>query len=124
MTTQNNFLPAVNGAAVDLGGLGPLPLERFQSAILEGVSRGHRVASYFAVPTDRTGETDLVAVLADDPQGRLFVGRTRVEGGSFPSLTPQCPQVHLFEREIAEQFGLKPEGHPWLKPLRFIQRPF
>ncbi len=124
MTTQNNFLPAVNGAAVDLGGLGPLPLERFQSAILEGVSRGHRVASYFAVPTDRTGETDLIAVLADDPQGRLFVGRTRVEGGSFPSLTPQCPQVHLFEREIAEQFGLKPEGHPWLKPLRFIQRPF
>jgi Ni,Fe-hydrogenase III large subunit len=31
----------------------------------------------------------------------------------------------LFEREIAEQFGLRPEGHPWLKPVRFqlSQRP-
>ena len=26
--------------------------------------------------------------------------------------------VHLFEREIAEQWGLRPEGHPWLKPVR------
>jgi Ni,Fe-hydrogenase III large subunit len=30
-------------------------------------------------------------------------------------------QVHLFEREIAEQFGVKPQGHPWLKPVRFQQ---
>ena len=27
--------------------------------------------------------------------------------------------MHLFEREIAEQFGLRPDGHPWLKPVRF-----
>jgi Ni,Fe-hydrogenase III large subunit len=25
----------------------------------------------------------------------------------------------LFEREIAEQWGVRPEGHPWLKPIRF-----
>ena len=30
----------------------------------------------------------------------------------FPSLTPRCPQVHLFEREIAEQFGLVPDRPP------------
>ena len=42
-----------------------------------------------------------------------------IEGDQFPSLTPRCPQVHLFEREIAEQFGLKPVGHPWLKPVRY-----
>ena len=27
--------------------------------------------------------------------------------------------MHLFEREIAEQFGVEPAGHPWLKPVRF-----
>jgi hypothetical protein len=37
----------------------------------------------------------------------------------FPSLTPRCSQLHLFEREIAEQFGVVPEGHPWFKPVRF-----
>ena len=25
----------------------------------------------------------------------------------------------MFEREIAEQFGLRPEGHPWLKMVRY-----
>ena len=34
-------------------------------------------------------------------------------------MTPDCPEVHLFEREIAEQWGVVPEGHPWLKPVRF-----
>ena len=40
-------------------------------------------------------------------------------------MTPECPEAHLFERELAEQFGLRPEGHPWLKPVRFqhSQRP-
>ena len=28
----------------------------------------------------------------------------------FPSLTPECPQAHLFEREMAEQFGLDSRG--------------
>jgi Ni,Fe-hydrogenase III large subunit len=27
--------------------------------------------------------------------------------------------VHLFEREIAEQYGVCPEDHPWFKPVRF-----
>ena len=38
---------------------------------------------------------------------------------AFPRLTPDCPQVHLFERELAEQYGVRPEGHPWFKPVRF-----
>ena len=31
---------------------------------------------------------------------------------------PRHPQAHLFEREVWEQHGLVPEGHPWLKPVR------
>lgn len=38
---------------------------------------------------------------------------------SYPALTCRWPQFHLFEREIAEQYGVTPEGHPWLKPVRF-----
>jgi len=37
---------------------------------------------------------------------------------SYPSLTRRQPQAHLFEREVWEQHGLLPEGHPWLKPVR------
>ena len=62
---------------------------------------------------------ELYAVLADERHGLLRVGKTTLDSDRFPSLTPDCPQVHLFEREIAEQYGVCPEGHPWLKPVRF-----
>jgi Ni,Fe-hydrogenase III large subunit len=37
----------------------------------------------------------------------------------YQSLTPECAQAHWFEREITEQWGIVPAGHPWLKPIRF-----
>jgi Ni,Fe-hydrogenase III large subunit len=83
------------------------------------VGRGLRVASLFSHSPLPDSAIELVAVLADDVQGHLETTSTRLEGDSFQSLTPQCPQVHLFEREISEQFGVKPIGHPWLKPVRF-----
>jgi Ni,Fe-hydrogenase III large subunit len=56
-------------------------------------------------------------VLAQDEQGELGALSTTVHG-AYPALTPECPEAHLFEREIAEQCGVIPEGHPWLKPVR------
>ncbi|MBE3085515.1 MAG: NADH-quinone oxidoreductase subunit C, partial [Bacteroidetes bacterium] len=35
------------------------------------------------------------------------------------SITPVCSQLHVFEREIHENFGVEFEGHPWLKPVRY-----
>jgi hypothetical protein len=35
-------------------------------------------------------------------------------GQSYPSLTPDHPCAHLFERELWEQTGVLPDGHPWL----------
>ena len=67
----------------------------------------------------RAAAAALCAVLADDGPGALGVARTLLPDDRFPSLTPAAPQAHLFEREIAEQFGLKPQGHPWLKPVRY-----
>jgi Ni,Fe-hydrogenase III large subunit len=45
--------------------------------------------------------------------------RTTFPEAGFPSITPRCPEAHLFEREIAEQRGLKIFGHPWFKPVRY-----
>lgn len=60
----------------------------------------------------------LYAVLADYTANRLRIACTRV-GRSYPSLTSRMPQLHIFEREIYEKYGIYPEGHPWLKPVRF-----
>jgi Ni,Fe-hydrogenase III large subunit len=95
----------------------------FRDQIVRGVeSEGQRIASYFALdaaPERGSGATSLFAVLANDETGRLRLLRTLIRGDGFPSITDVVPQAHLFEREIAEQYGLRPEGHPWLKPVRF-----
>ncbi len=107
------------GRAVDLEAVPLLDPEAFGRAILSGVAAGQRVAALFGAVVPQFGQTQLYVVLADDGQNRLLAGCTQVAGEQFPSLTAACPQVHLFEREIAEQFGLRPEGHPWFKPVRY-----
>lgn len=111
-----------NGVAVPRKDLPLLDGPQFRAAILDGVADGARVAALFGRAPAAGGPVGLHVVLADREGAQLRAGWTRVEGGAFPSLTPECPQVHLFEREIAEQSGLRPEGHPWLKPVRFAPR--
>jgi Ni,Fe-hydrogenase III large subunit len=90
----------------------------FRAAVIDMVAAGQNVSAFFGdAPAD--GPVELYVVLSDRRRGVLRVGRTTVDGDAFASLTPDCPQVHLFEREIAEQYGVRPEGHPWLKPVRF-----
>ena len=102
-----------NGQALPLKEVPDLPDFTFLSAVLQGCGRGLRLVCLCA---DR--RQNLYAVLAEDGPGRLWAGRTRLAQPRYPALTPQCPQAHLFEREIAEQAGIIPEGHPWLKPVR------
>jgi Ni,Fe-hydrogenase III large subunit len=119
--TQNNdqFAQLTNGRAVPLDRLPILPFDDFKRAILKGVTAGQRVSAMFGDLARQSETTWLYVVMANDEQNLLYAGRTQVEGPQFPSLTPSCPQVHLFEREIAEQYGLKPVDHPWFKPVRY-----
>ncbi len=110
-------LPQVhNGQALPLQDVPELAVSDFRSMILERVRRGRRISSLFGMPDG--DQTMLLAVLAHDSQGMLELCRTRVRD-RYPALTPDVPQAHWFEREIAEQWGIVPEGHPWLKPIRF-----
>ncbi len=111
------YILAANGRAVDVRSVPVLFPNEFHASILEGVTSGLRVSSFFGTPVE--GAMDLWAVLADDVRTGLRLLRTHVDVDAVPSLTPRCPQVHLFEREIAEQFGLRFEGHPWFKPVRY-----
>jgi Ni,Fe-hydrogenase III large subunit len=90
--------------------------ERFRASVVESVGRGRRLIAFFGLP-ETGGRILLLAVVADDEAGALDA-RATVVAGSYPALTPDCPQAHLFEREIAEQCAITPEGHPWLKPVR------
>lgn len=110
-------LTSQNGIAFKTGEIPRLPLNRLRQEILDGVEGGLRMTAFFGTQS-ASGATDLICVLADDSSNLLSVLSSAVND-RYESLTPDCPQAHLFEREIAEQFGVVPEGHPWLKPLRF-----
>ncbi|MGZ5445463.1 MAG: hydrogenase large subunit [Thermoanaerobaculia bacterium] len=117
---RGTLLVRRNAEPAPLADVPLVPMASFRTTILDAVREECRVASYFARPVAEGIE--LVAVVADDATSELGFVRARVTGDRFESLTPECPQVHLFEREIAEQYGVEPVGHPWLKPVRF-QRP-
>ena len=91
----------------------------FREFVIGAVAGGDRISALFGMPAGE--RVRLVAVLARDSAGVLLVASTEVSG-SYASITPECPQAHWFEREIAEQWGVVPKGHPWMKPIRF-QRP-
>jgi Ni,Fe-hydrogenase III large subunit len=107
-----------NGTAMAWADVEALDREAFRRRVIDAPQTGGRIAALFGSPAGDRG-IELVVVAAVDEEGTLELARTRLEGDVFPSMTPECTQVHLFEREIAEQWGVVPAGHPWLKPLRF-----
>jgi Ni,Fe-hydrogenase III large subunit len=100
-----------------------LDIADFGRQVYEAVSEGCSLSALFALPESasaagRNARFRMFAVLRDSAVGMLRVSSTLI-GTSYPSLTPECPAAHLFEREMAEGHGITPEGHPWLKPVRF-----
>jgi len=93
------------------------PISELRDRVIAAVRHGARLAALFGQPQG-AGAVRLFAVLAHEREGHLTLGAADVTD-AYPALTPDCPQAHGFEREIAEQWGVKPEGHPWLKPIRF-----
>jgi len=91
--------------------------EALHDHALREARAGARFGGLWAWPAE-PGGFELVALMAFDAAGRLSACRASVaDGGSFASLTPSLPAAQAFEREIFESFGLRPIGHPWLKPL-------
>lgn len=104
------------GHAIALEDIPILSFEQFRDRVFAKTRKGDRVVAFFGRLND-DGCLRLFMVLASDQAGSVGI-LSFLSQGSYPSLTPQLPQVQLFEREIFEQWGALPEGHPWLKPVR------
>ena len=109
--------PASNGERIALKSLSRVSMGDFHTGVIDRVRGGARIAALFGQARG-DGTARLFAVLADGAAGTLPLLSTDVIK-EYPALTPECPQAHGFEREIAEQCGVTPQGHPWLKPIRF-----
>ena len=108
-----------NGTSVDIRAVPILPQDAFRRKILDECAQEARLLNLFGADA-QGGGVRIFAVLGNDQEGKILVFSMELARGqlSFESLTPQLAQAHLFEREIAEQWGVVPVGHPWLKPVR------
>lgn len=94
-----------------------LDMDDFRTNLLEFIRSGWRTTAFFAFADKKNG-LSLCAVCANDRSGTLAAFLAK-PGREFESMTSQAPQLHLFEREIFEQYRIRPLNHPWLKPVRF-----
>ena len=120
MSASTPFALLENAAALPWAAVPAWSPASFARAAAAELGRGARLCAWFGVPEENG--ISLVAVLAFDADHKLAVGRSVPFRGGYPAVTATQTEAHLFEREVWEQHGLVPEGHPWLKSVRSTQR--
>jgi Ni,Fe-hydrogenase III large subunit len=115
---DQRILIARSAQAVDAGDVPVLLPQDFQELLAGSLTGGTRVAAYWGQPSpEGSGKVRVTAALANDREGTLGLFATDA-AGSLPSLAEEFPALQLFERELHEQHGVVPTGHPWPRPVR------
>ena len=118
---NNLFIETKNATAIKLAEIPLLNYDAFKGALLEATKEDARhIISLFVKqnPISAPTQFTLYAIIGDKEKHAFLVTSTGV-GYEYPSLSNDLSQLSWFEREIAEQYGIVPQGHPWLKPIRF-----
>jgi len=111
---MDNFLRIANGETIRRSAIPCVEFAKFAELLTIFTNGDGYIVQFFAY-ADEAGN-NLIAVVRNSG---LYVIRTIV-GENFPSLTAAgCKKFHMFEREIAEQYGITPLNHPWLKMVRY-----
>ena len=109
-----------NGGNILLSDIPVLTAKEFREQVILRCRTDARLVNLFGSP-ESAGGVRLFAILGRDEEADLQILSTTIsaEYPKYESLTKGLLQAHDFEREIAEQWAITPEGHPWLKPLRY-----
>ena len=105
----------------DVRSLPESSLAEFAALCASRLDDGERIVTLYGRGDKHAGAADIVVTAVfESKTGELAVLRARAKPGEqYPALTIRHPAAHIFERELWEQTGLQPDGHPWLKPVRF-----
>jgi hypothetical protein len=106
-----------NGQRFDVARCPVTSMADFAQVLRDQIEDGGHLSALFIRPAGPQRYL-LTAVLAIPEAGQLGLLGTEI-GDTYPCLTESIPQAHGFEREIAEHWGIQPQGHLWLKPIRF-----
>jgi Ni,Fe-hydrogenase III large subunit len=109
-----------NAAPIDIDRIPLLTYDIFCSQVVDLLKNdANHCLNYYAV--EKSGKLTFYCFIADDNDYSIKVLSFAQPKAQIvlKSLTPVYNQLHIFEREICENFGVEFEGHPWLKPVRY-----
>jgi Ni,Fe-hydrogenase III large subunit len=95
-----------------------LELEDWAGQIGQALTDGERLVTLFGRSDTQASVVTTAVLQAGTGPLRLLRGRGQ-PGAAYDALTVRHPAAQMFERELWEQTGLTPAGHPWLKPVRY-----
>lgn len=107
-----------NPVCVELDKIPTLSYDEFYEQTIHILHNSQcRCVNYFA----NRSQEGLVfyMVISDRNNDILIYSFTSSSQVTLDSITAKIPSMHVFEREISENFGVKFNNHPWLKPLRY-----
>jgi NADH:ubiquinone oxidoreductase subunit C len=112
MKTKNNI-------PLDIKDITFLSKEDFHTTVSERLSEeGSHCIAYFAVKDEDS--YSFFCGIANDFSHDIDVQATKIGfSEEMESFVPIHNHLHIFEREIHEQYGIRFVNHPWLKPVRY-----
>lgn len=110
---MSNLLQITSGRKISRSDIPYVPFADFRNELVEFVNNNGFVVQFFCY--EEKSQTKLLAVVRNE---KLYVIGSDIED-EFPSLTVDNERFHMFEREVAEQYGIRPLDHPWLKHVRY-----
>jgi Ni,Fe-hydrogenase III large subunit len=116
-----NFALVRNQETVALTKVPVLPYEQFYHSVSELLKdeRNHCV-NYYAYAAGP--QLKFIACIANDLNGTIAIASHEMPlagAKEIPSLSRDFFLLHIFEREINENFDVNFVGHPWQKPVRY-----
>lgn len=110
-----------NNGNVSLDAIPVYPYHAFGELMIAYLSDvANHCANYYAIPD--AGGYRFLAAIANDEKNEIHLLSHILAAGTpleLISLTPKVNALHIFEREISENYGIRFIGHPWLKPVRY-----
>lgn len=95
-----------------------LEKDNFRNSVSELLSNGSRMIAL--TPVDKSDPQKIIAILVDSGSSMIQVIGGEFSDGKleYESWANEFPQTNYFECELGENYGYKPNNHPWLRPVR------
>lgn len=120
-SSNKKYYTVKNNQSVDIKKIPVLPYSDFSKTVIKLLrSIENHCVTYFAY--QQNDGLKFIAAIANDSTNQIYLFShflLKSEKQVLESLTTKVNALHIFEREIHENFGIDFPGHPWLKPVRF-----